>query len=241
MPSRRPAVARHRPHVRKQIAAGTPDPIYLLSGEDDVEKSALAARVRRAGRGGAARVQRRAHPCRRRDDRRQARGRRRSLVAAARTLPMMAPRRVVIGAAGRDAARAEARERGRDARARAARGAARSARAADDARARRRRRSTSAARMFKLLAEAGDARRVRRARETSADAERWVRNRVAAASAQIDPARGAPARASAPAPTSSGCATRSIGCCCTRSGRSTSRVEDVREWPDRRRCRTTGR
>ena len=29
--------------VRKQIAAGTPDPIYLLQGEDDVEKAALAS------------------------------------------------------------------------------------------------------------------------------------------------------------------------------------------------------
>ena len=29
--------------VRKQIAAGDTDPIYLLQGEDDVEKSALAS------------------------------------------------------------------------------------------------------------------------------------------------------------------------------------------------------
>jgi len=29
--------------VLKQIAAGTPDPIYLLQGDDEVEKSALAA------------------------------------------------------------------------------------------------------------------------------------------------------------------------------------------------------
>ena len=28
--------------VRKQIKSGTTDPIYLLQGEDDVEKSALA-------------------------------------------------------------------------------------------------------------------------------------------------------------------------------------------------------
>ena len=29
--------------VRKQIASGRPEPVYLLQGEDDVEKSALAA------------------------------------------------------------------------------------------------------------------------------------------------------------------------------------------------------
>ena len=29
--------------VRKQIKAGTPDPLYLLLGDDEVEKSALAA------------------------------------------------------------------------------------------------------------------------------------------------------------------------------------------------------
>ena len=29
--------------VRRQIQTGTPDPVYLLQGEDDVEKSALAA------------------------------------------------------------------------------------------------------------------------------------------------------------------------------------------------------
>ena len=31
--------------VRKQIAAGTVDPVYLLQGEDEVEKSALAHEV----------------------------------------------------------------------------------------------------------------------------------------------------------------------------------------------------
>ena len=91
MPSVTPAA------VRKQIAAGTPDPIYLLQGEDEVEKSALGARVRRARRGRAARVQRRAHSRRRHDDRRSGwPTASRALVAAARTLPMMAPRRVVI-------------------------------------------------------------------------------------------------------------------------------------------------
>ena len=30
--------------VIKQIESGTPDPIYLVQGEDEIEKSALAAR-----------------------------------------------------------------------------------------------------------------------------------------------------------------------------------------------------
>jgi len=29
--------------VLKQIAAGTPDPLYLLQGDDEVEKSAIAS------------------------------------------------------------------------------------------------------------------------------------------------------------------------------------------------------
>ena len=37
MPSLTPAL------VRKQIQAGTPEPIYLILGEDEVEKSGLAA------------------------------------------------------------------------------------------------------------------------------------------------------------------------------------------------------
>ena len=38
-----PIDASHAAAVRKQIQSGTPDPLYLLLGEDDVEKSALAA------------------------------------------------------------------------------------------------------------------------------------------------------------------------------------------------------
>ena len=34
--------------VRKQIKAGAPDPVYLLLGEDEVEKSALAAEFARS-------------------------------------------------------------------------------------------------------------------------------------------------------------------------------------------------
>ena len=29
--------------VRKQIVSGSPDPVYLLQGEDDIEKSAVAS------------------------------------------------------------------------------------------------------------------------------------------------------------------------------------------------------
>jgi DNA polymerase-3 subunit delta len=90
MPTRTPL------DVRKQIASGDTDPVYLLQGEDDVEKSALASqftelvdegleafnveRVHAGGwTGGDALLDGVS-----------------SLVAAVRTLPMMSPRRVVI-------------------------------------------------------------------------------------------------------------------------------------------------
>jgi DNA polymerase-3 subunit delta len=81
--------------VLKQIAAGTPDPIYLLQGEDEVEKSALAAEFAELVEEGlrAFNVERiRAGDLTTGD--RLADGVA-SLVAAVRTLPMMAPRRVV--------------------------------------------------------------------------------------------------------------------------------------------------
>jgi len=74
--------------VRKQIASGDTGPLYMLVGEDDLEKSALAGEfteiVEEGLRpfnvdrlyGGDTRVD--------------------ALVQAARTLPMMAPRRIVI-------------------------------------------------------------------------------------------------------------------------------------------------
>jgi DNA polymerase III delta subunit len=81
--------------VLAQIAAATPDPLYLLQGEDEVEKSALAAafadlveeglrafNVERIHAGDLTTGDRLAEGvC--------------SIIAAARTLPMMAPRRVV--------------------------------------------------------------------------------------------------------------------------------------------------
>jgi DNA polymerase-3 subunit delta len=82
--------------VRRQIAAGDPDPIYLLQGEDDVEKSALASQfaelveeelrafnVERIHLGEMTSGDKLADAVA-------------SLVAAVRTLPMMAPRRVVV-------------------------------------------------------------------------------------------------------------------------------------------------
>jgi len=82
--------------VRKQIESGKTDPIYLLLGEDDVEKSALAAEfaeiveeglrafnVERVHAGDMTTGDRIAHGVA-------------ELVSAVRTMPMMAPRRVVI-------------------------------------------------------------------------------------------------------------------------------------------------
>ena len=79
----------------KQIAAGTPDPIYLLQGEDEVEKSALAAEFAELVEEGlrAFNVER-IHAGDLTTGDRLADGVA-SIVAAVRTLPMMVPRRVV--------------------------------------------------------------------------------------------------------------------------------------------------
>ncbi len=82
--------------VRKQIAAGRPDALYLLQGEDEVEKSALAHdfeslvepdlrafNVELLQAGDATTGERLASTVS-------------ALLSAARTLPMMAPRRVLI-------------------------------------------------------------------------------------------------------------------------------------------------
>jgi DNA polymerase-3 subunit delta len=81
--------------VRKQIAAGTADPIYLLLGDDEVEKSALAAEFAELVDEGlrAFNVERiHAGDFTTGDKLLDGVG---SIVAAARTLPMMVPRRVV--------------------------------------------------------------------------------------------------------------------------------------------------
>lgn len=81
--------------VRKQIAGGTPDAIYLLTGEDELEKSALAVEFGDLVEEGlrAFNVDR-IHAGEWTTGDKLADGVE-SIVAAARTLPMMAPRRVV--------------------------------------------------------------------------------------------------------------------------------------------------
>src|SRR6266550_351280 len=82
--------------VRKQIASGQTDRIYLLVGEDDVEKSALAAEFSALVDEGlhAFNVER-IHAGEMTTGDRLAEGVA-EIVAAARTLPMMSPRRVVV-------------------------------------------------------------------------------------------------------------------------------------------------
>ena len=82
--------------VRKQIQAGTADPIYLLQGEDEVEKAGLAHEFEGLVEEGL-----RAFNVERIHSGEITNGEKlgdvvASLVTAVRTLPMMAPRRVVI-------------------------------------------------------------------------------------------------------------------------------------------------
>ncbi|MES1254489.1 MAG: DNA polymerase III subunit delta [Acidobacteriota bacterium] len=81
--------------VRTQIASGTTDPIYLLVGEDDIEKSALAADFADVVDEGlrAFNVER-VHAGELTTGDKLVEGVA-ALVDAARTLPMMAPRRIV--------------------------------------------------------------------------------------------------------------------------------------------------
>jgi len=81
--------------VRKQIASGTADPVYLLIGEDELEKSALAADFADLVEEGlrAFNVDR-IHAGEWTTGDKLLEGVE-SIVAAARTLPMMAPRRIV--------------------------------------------------------------------------------------------------------------------------------------------------
>jgi DNA polymerase III delta subunit len=81
--------------VLKQIAAGTPDAIYLLQGEDEIEKSALASEFGELVEEGlrAFNVER-IHAGDLTTGDKLADGVA-SIVAAVRTLPMMVPRRVV--------------------------------------------------------------------------------------------------------------------------------------------------
>ena len=90
MPAATPAA------VRQQIAAGTPDRLYLLQGDDDVEKSALASQFATLVEDGlgAFNVER-IHAGDMTTGDKLASGVA-SVIAAARTQPMMSPWRIVI-------------------------------------------------------------------------------------------------------------------------------------------------
>ena len=180
MPQQSPAA------VRKQIAASRPDPVYLLQGEDDVEKSALAHAFEELVEDGlrAFNVERiYAADLTSGDKIATAVA---SIVTAVRTLPMMAPRRVVIVFQA-DGLLVPKRES--DA-------ATRALDALETLLKNPEPQTTlvlvagtidKRSRMFKLLArqatlvECG-------VLESPADAERWVRNRVALAGAEIEAA-----------------------------------------------------
>src|SRR5262245_43799284 len=172
--------------VRKQIESGNTVPVYLLQGEDDVEKSALAHEfeelVEEGLRGfNVDRIY--GGDVRTGDDLADKVA---QVVTAARTLPMMAPRRVVLvfqadgllvpkresEAAGRALEELETLVKNPEPLT-----ALVFVSASLDKRSR----------MYKLLTrqatvvECG-------VLESQADAERWVRNRVAAGGAQIEPA-----------------------------------------------------
>jgi DNA polymerase III subunit delta len=171
--------------VREQIKSGAADPLYLLQGEDDIEKSALAADFAELVEEGL-----RAFNVDRIHAGDMTTGDRlvdgvASIVAAARTLPMMAPRRVVTVL---QAEMLLAPRRESDAATRALDELEKLFKAPEplsalvlvagslDKRSR----------MYKLLTkhativECGVI-------EDQASAERWVRNRVAAAGAELEP------------------------------------------------------
>jgi DNA polymerase III subunit delta len=172
--------------VRQQIASGAVDPVYLLVGDDEVEKSALAAEFAAlVDEGLRAFNVERIHAGELTTGDRLADGVS-SLIAAVKTLPMMAPRRVVVvlqaetilvpkresEAAGRALERLESLVKAPEPQT-----ALIFVTSNLDKRSR----------MFKLLqkhvtvVECG-------AIEDRADAERWVRTRIAAGGAEIEPA-----------------------------------------------------
>jgi DNA polymerase III subunit delta len=172
--------------VRKQIAGGTPDPVYLLLGEDEVEKSALAAEFAELVEEGlrAFNVERiHAGDFTTGDKLLEGVG---TIVAAARTLPMMSPRRVV---AVLQAETLLAPKRESEAAARAmeqleallARPEPTTALVLVAASVDKRGRMFKALQKSATIVECG-------VLEDLGDAERWVRNRVAANAAAIEPA-----------------------------------------------------
>ena len=180
MPTSTPAA------VRKQIKSGNTEPLYLLLGEDDVEKSALAAEFAEiVDEGLRAFNVERIHAGDMTSGDKLADGVA-ELVTAVRTLPMMVPRRVVIVT---QAEMLLVPKRESEA----------ATRALDDLETFLKQPEPQTtlvfvaggidkrSRMYKLLTkhamvvECG-------AIEDQADAERWVKNRIAAAGIEIEPA-----------------------------------------------------
>ena len=171
--------------VRQQIASGETDPIYLLLGEDEVEKSALAAEFADVVEEGlrAFNVERLHAGDMTTGD--KLAGGVAGLVAATRTLPMMAPRRIVTIS---QAEMLLAPKRESDA----------ASRALDQLEAMLKVPEPlttlvfvvgtidKRGRMYKLLAKQATVVECG-AIADQADAERWVKNRVAAAGAEIEP------------------------------------------------------
>ena len=172
--------------VRRQIKGASTDPVYLLQGEDDVEKAALAGEFEELVEEGlrAFNVER-VHVGDLTTGERMASGMA-SLTAAVRTLPMMAPRRVVLVFQA-EALLAPKRE---------SQAAVRALADLETLVKNPERASTlvlvaasvdKRSRAYKLLArhattvECGGV-------SGQAEAERWVKNRVGAAGASIDPA-----------------------------------------------------
>ena len=172
--------------VRKQIADGAPDPVYLLVGEDEVEKSALAAEFADLVEEGlrAFNVERiHAGDFTTGDKLLEGVG---AIVAAARTLPMMAPRRVVAVLQA-EALLAPKRE---------SEAAARAMEQLEELLARPEATTTLVfaatavdrrGRIFKKLQQQATIVECGVVADLG-DAERWVRTRVAAAGAAIEPA-----------------------------------------------------
>jgi DNA polymerase III delta subunit len=171
--------------VRKQIAAGEPDSVYLLTGEDDLEKSALAAEFADlVDEGLRAFNVERIHAGEWTTGDKLIEGVD-SIVAAARTLPMMAPRRIVA------VLQAEAVLTPKRESEAAARATAALERLIDNPEAQTTLVFVASAvdrrsRMFKLLqkrailVECG-------AIESRQEAESWVKGRIAAGGSEIDP------------------------------------------------------
>jgi len=172
--------------VRKQIAGGETDPIYLLVGEDDVEKAALAsAFADLVDEGLRAFNVERIHAGDWTSGDKLADGVS-AIVAAARTLPMMAPRRVVTVMQAETLIMPK----------RESEAATRAMGELESLLERPEREATVVfvasavdrrSRMFKTMqkhatiVECG-------AIEDMADAERWIRTRIAAAGVEIEPA-----------------------------------------------------